>query len=40
MLFFHNFVPSYVTALVTVYAEAETDRRTKETIAFVTHTAI
>jgi hypothetical protein len=40
MFFLHTFVPSYVTALVTVYSEAETDRRTKETTAFVTHTAI
>jgi hypothetical protein len=37
---FHNFVPSYVTTLVTVYAEGETDRQRKQTIAFVTHTAI
>ena len=38
--YFHKFVPSYVTALVTVYAEGETDRQRKQTIAFVTHTAI
>jgi hypothetical protein len=28
--YFHNFVPSYVTALVTVYAEGETEGQRKQ----------